>query len=108
MEIESVTLSVRLGIHVLTAAIVGSYVGNPQRQRTWVQFTAFLIAGSSAAAAFQILTTWDDIMSTGAGPQPWLVIICGGFLVAVVMSGGNIAKLFDLTTQFNWPWKHRS
>lgn len=106
MDIETVTLTIRLVIHLATTVVVGSYVGNPDRQRYWIQFTAFLIAGSSFAAAFQILTGWDSIMATGSGPQPWLMFICGGFLAALVMSGGNIAKLFNPLTQLTWPWKH--
>lgn len=93
MEVNAILLGVRLVIHLATFVIIFCYTPKEGAKRKLsASVTAWLLAGSSGAAAMQILTNWDSLML--GEPMPWLPILCAAVLWKLWKAKGNVANAF--------------
>lgn len=99
-----ILLAARVLFHFITAASILSWHSD-HRTKPFTSLLAFLIAGSSIAAAFQGLLRFH---STAPNVEFPLVVLCGGFAFVTVVNGGNVGSMLNSTKQRikNWMPKH--
>jgi len=91
---ESITntlLALQVLMHVAIAIrlLLWNEPGRKYTHRPWVSRFAFLLAGSSAANAMHVLTSWNRLALESA--QPWHVIFVAIVLVGIFKARGNLA-----------------
>lgn len=95
MDLDQLILSARFIIHVITAIIVCLHVEEATDRGWWHQIviggSAWFLAGTSGAMAFQIINKWDDWIGTQI--EPWLLLYTFAVLVIVAMARGDVSKI---------------
>lgn len=95
MDLDPIILSARFIVHVLTAIIVCFHVDGAIERGLWRQVlvggSAWFLAGTSGAMAFQIINKWDDWVGTQI--EPWLLLYTFAVLVIVAMARGDVSKI---------------
>lgn len=94
MTLDATLLFFRMMCHLITALVIGFYVGNPDKHRWFIGVLAFLMAGASAAEAARIATDWRAMLSIEV-IQPWLTIIVAVLCGLVIIARGNVADIFN-------------
>lgn len=102
MDYASTMLCIRLAIHVMTVLVILKYSAEDgARYKPGVSISAFILAGSSAALAMQILTRWDTLVYSE--PMPALPVFCGAILWRLWRVDGNVASFFSRKGKRNVP-----
>lgn len=83
-------LSIRLLLHVITAATLVCYLSQ-HRSRLLPTMAAWIGGGGSMAAFFQGV---DEFTMRAPSTQPWVMCVVLAFAIVCVTSRGNLARPF--------------
>jgi len=83
-----VILGTRLTLHLVTIWSIVAYTSS-HRSRLMPTALAIIIGGCSAAAAFQVVTEWRNLIFT---TQPWLMGLVFSLAVICICSKGNMSR----------------
>lgn len=89
-EFQGLLLSIQIIMHVAIAVRLMAYRPGPNcTHKPGVSFMAATLAGSSLVSAFNILASWQKLVTET--PQPFTTLFVAVVLAGILRSRGNLA-----------------